>query len=344
MNIYSEKSDGKNKTLVFINKAQVKHDDQYSYDKVEYVKAMEKVIITCTLHDDFLQTPSKHLIGNGCPKCSTTKSKATIMRNYGVEHPAQATSVKHKMKQTCLDRYGVTSPQASPLIRDKSKHTMMSRYGVTRPHESSKIRDKIKQTNIEKYGVEFPLQSSTIRMMTQDTCFERYGVMNISQKHIADILIMINDAEWLHDQYIIQQKTSVGIGKELGISGTTVLNKLHQHDVSIKNSIRFSYRCVQWLQTLHGNIQHALNGGEYKIPGTRYRVDGYCATTNTVYEFHGDVWHGNPNVFAPDELCNPFSELTASELYKNTITRENYIKSLGYNLVVMWEQDWLILQ
>ena len=35
------------------------------------------------------------------------------------------------------------------------------------------------------------------------------------------------------------------------------------------------------------HIQHASNGGEYKIPESRYFVDGYDASTNTVFEFHG---------------------------------------------------------
>ena len=32
-----------------------------------------------------------------------------------------------------------------------------------------------------------------------------------------------------------------------------------------------------------------------------YKVDGYCYETNTVYEFHGDYWHGNPIVFDSDD-------------------------------------------
>ncbi len=34
-------------------------------------------------------------------------------------------------------------------------------------------------------------------------------------------------------------------------------------------------------------IQHALNGGEKRILGTKYKADGYCESTNTVYEYNG---------------------------------------------------------
>ena len=37
---------------------------------------------------------------------------------------------------------------------------------------------------------------------------------------------------------------------------------------------------------------------------------------------------------------NPINNLTFGELYKKTTDRENCIRSLGYNLVVMWERNW----
>ena len=104
----------------------------------------------------------------------------------------------------------------------------------------------------------------------------------------------------------------------------------------------YSKIAIKWMNSISSNIQHAENGGEYRIPTTRYRVDGYNKDTNTVYEFHGDVYHGNPELFSPDDNCHPFNKVvTARELYDKTIQREDYIKSLGYNLVVMWEQEYI---
>jgi len=103
----------------------------------------------------------------------------------------------------------------------------------------------------------------------------------------------------------------------------------------------YSKIAINWLNSISPNIQHAENGGEYRIPNTKYRVDGYDLETNIVYEFHGDKFHGNPSLFSPDEICHPFDKnITAKELYQKTINRENEIKSLGYNLVVMWESEY----
>jgi hypothetical protein len=53
----------------FIRKAKEIHGDKFNYDKVNYVNGTTKVIITCPIHGDFLQTPSNHLKG-GCKKCA----------------------------------------------------------------------------------------------------------------------------------------------------------------------------------------------------------------------------------------------------------------------------------
>lgn len=86
------------------------------------------------------------------------------------------------------------------------------------------------------------------------------------------------------------------------------------------------------------NIQYALSPeGEYKIPGIG-KVDGYCVETNTIYEYHGNFWHGNPIKFNPDDI-NPINGKTYGELYARTTERDQKIRNLGYNLIVKWENE-----
>ena len=73
--------------------------------------------------------------------------------------------------------------------------------------------------------------------------------------------------------------------------------------------------------------------------GRRVVVDGYDPQTNTVYEFLGDYWHGNPDKFTRDEF-NKRVKKTFGELYDATIHRQNEILENGYKLVTMWEMDW----
>lgn len=101
---------------------------------------------------------------------------------------------------------------------------------------------------------------------------------------------------------------------------------------------------IEWLQSLEKKlrikIQHAGNSREFVIPGTRLRVDGYNARKKIVFEFYGDVFHGNPKMFKRDAACHPFSDVTAGELYKKTKAKERQIRKLGYTLVTMWERDY----
>jgi hypothetical protein len=106
---------------------------------------------------------------------------------------------------------------------------------------------------------------------------------------------------------------------------------------------KFSKKAITWLRYLEKTtgavIQHAKNYGEFRIPGTKYRCDGYDAGTNTVYEFYGDYWHGNPSNTVSTAYNTHLSK-TFGDLYNTTMTRERTIRSMGFNLVSMWEADY----
>lgn len=53
----------------FITKANKVHFFKYSYEKTQYKTTHIKIVITCPEHGDFLQYPSDHLRGHGCPEC-----------------------------------------------------------------------------------------------------------------------------------------------------------------------------------------------------------------------------------------------------------------------------------
>ncbi len=108
---------------------------------------------------------------------------------------------------------------------------------------------------------------------------------------------------------------------------------------------RFSHSSLQWLtyeENLRGIvIQHAGRGKEFVPPGTMYRVDGYHAETNTIFEYYGDAVHGNLKVFAKTARPSWWHPTkTAEELFKATKKRERHLRRLGYTVVAMWEFDW----
>lgn len=67
------KCNNKVDTEEFIRRANLRHNDYYSYEKAEYLTAKTLVIVTCPVHGDFEQKASTHLYGDGCKKCVQEK-------------------------------------------------------------------------------------------------------------------------------------------------------------------------------------------------------------------------------------------------------------------------------
>lgn len=57
-------------TAQYIEEAKAVHGNRYSYERTEYVGALEKVTITCKEHGDFEQRAVLHLRGSGCAICA----------------------------------------------------------------------------------------------------------------------------------------------------------------------------------------------------------------------------------------------------------------------------------
>ena len=77
--------DSKTDTLEgFISKANKVHANLYSYERFIYVMCRIKGSITCPIHGDFMQTPNRHLSGQGCPKCAFERiSAANSLNSHG---------------------------------------------------------------------------------------------------------------------------------------------------------------------------------------------------------------------------------------------------------------------
>lgn len=62
----------------FIYRATLIHEAAYDYSLVQYTNSTTKVRILCEYHGEFIQQPSVHLNGCGCPKCTTLRGRAKL--------------------------------------------------------------------------------------------------------------------------------------------------------------------------------------------------------------------------------------------------------------------------
>ena len=112
--------------------------------------------------------------------------------------------------------------------------------------------------------------------------------------------------------------------------------------VSRDNYSRESILWLEWMKSKNPGMimHHALTDrGEYRVPGTNYRVDGYCKETRTAYEFLGCLWHGCPECHPDRQRPLAKTNETAELLYTKTMDRIRHLESLPYNVITIWEHE-----
>jgi len=70
---------------IFIEKSIKIHGILYDYSEVDYINSKSYVKIICKKHGSFLQKPNYHILGQGCPKCRTSKGEKKIL-NYLIKN------------------------------------------------------------------------------------------------------------------------------------------------------------------------------------------------------------------------------------------------------------------
>jgi len=69
----------------------------------------------------------------------------------------------------------------------------------------------------------------------------------------------------------------------------------------------------------------------------KYRVDFFISKYNLICEADGQWTHGYPGIFKPNDIIQ--GHRLAKDKWKYDKNRDNYLKSLGYNVIRFWEKD-----
>ncbi len=122
----------------FLNQAVARHGNRFDYSKVIYINSYTKVIIGCSVHGDFEQTPSCHLIMAGCARCSHNKAPGWYTEAKFAACPALSHSngrlyvVTVKTADQCFAKVGITKWTARRRLRH-IKATIQEVHGVSGP-------------------------------------------------------------------------------------------------------------------------------------------------------------------------------------------------------------------
>ena len=304
----------KSNTTEFITKAKEIHGDKYDYSKVDYSKALEKIIIICKMHGEFEQQPSGHLTGYGCNKCAIENNNEK-RRSNTVEFIEKSNKI-HDDKYDYSKTDYINSTTKVTIICKKHSEYEQTPSGHLSGHGCNQCAIENNTENLKCSTIEFIEKATNKHGYKYD-----YSKVNYTDFKTSVIIICSKHNEFIQrPDYHLH---SNGCPK-------CACNNYSKSSIKYLNFME-KYNNIQ--------IQHAENGVEHNIKTTNYHADGYCEETNTIYEFHGDFWHGNPKIY--DQISiNKRTGKTFGELYQKTLEREKQIKELGYNLVVIWEQDW----
>lgn len=353
-------------TEQFIAEASALHKNKYQYTKTKYVNSKTKVTITCPDHGDFEQAAGSHLMKRGCPKCARNINLTTpefIERARQVHGDRYIYDKTVYMNQTT--KLVITCPvhgdfeqlpnghlrgQCTRCARDasnKAKNLTQEEF-LSRCFDAHGTRydySKMVYTGIfndilvicQEHGEFTQVASNHIRKKGCPDCGKKSGKKLTTEKFIAKSKEQHNERYIYNNTIYVDAHTKVVITcREHGDFEQLPYSHYKGGQGCPVCGVKYGKKEKEWLDSLNLNLkrQHKIS-----INGRNFFVDGYDPSTNTVYEFYGDFWHGNLNIYNLNDI-NTYTKTTYGELYNKTIERAGLLKEAGYNVVEMWESDW----
>ncbi len=72
------------------------------------------------------------------------------------------------------------------------------------------------------------------------------------------------------------------------------------------------------------------------------KVDCYLPEKRKILEFYGDYWHGNPNLYGPDDVIKGWDDfMPVFERWEADKIRQQSLEDMNHKMMIVWEQDFL---
>lgn len=297
-------------TAQFINDAVEIHGNKYDYSLVNYKNNEECVEILCPEHGKFIQSPSSHLSGRGCHQCG--KIRRVLKRTNNKEHFVIQSRKKHG------DKYDYSQ---SVYVNSKVKVKIICpEHGEFYRSPNSHMRG----SNCTKCAI---ASRAAKRRMTLSAFVEKSKKVHGNKYDYSDVTYTNNNTGVKikcikHNHIFIQTPNSHLSGR-----GCPICAKIAP---TSKGEIDFL-----------NHINIPIENRQFPIMNLNYIVDGIDTVSNTIYEYLGDYWHGNPKIFDHKKIAGHRNGKTFGQVFKSTFARFHTLKKSGYTVKYIWETDWL---
>jgi hypothetical protein len=303
-------------TEQFICQAKMTHGNRYDYHNTSYVNAVSKVTIACRIHGNFTQNPFNHIRGYGCRLCQLSDKRVSTY-NTRVDTFISQSKAIHGEK---YDYSAISLDDISESITISCK-----KHGEFSQHISNHLSRKAgcPVCGHENRGLSNAMTFDKFIELARETHGDRYDYHKVK---FVNATTKIDIVCKKHGEFTQLPYSHYGGSNCRACSLETKTPRVSKSETNWLNSLG-----------LPDGIKHRqvciILGDSYVV------VDGFDATTNTIYEFYGDFWHGNPEIFnAMDE--HPVLKVFYGELYEDTLVRSKKLRDHGYRLIELWEADY----
>jgi len=291
-------------TKIFVEKVSILHNFKYNYSKSVYENNSTKIEIVCNEHGSFRQTPSAHLQGQGCPKCAYKKCGKYLTKNTEI-FTNDATTIHGKKYDYSKADYKNNHTNVEIICSDHGSFFMTPNAHVIQKQGCPICGIEKRNDSLRSNVKEFIKKANTVHNFNYD-----YSKVYYKNARTKVCIICLDHGEfWQTPDKHLRGNECPKCTYEISKPEIEFLDYL-----KIPNTIK--YRQVDIFNK---------------------RVDGLIG--NTVYEFLGDYFHGNPKKYKSN-VYNKICRKTFGELYENTFKRFELFKNKGYNIKYIWECDW----
>lgn len=348
----------------FIQKSFLIHGNRYDYSDVNYKTNKIPVNIICKIHGVFGIRPDSHLNGQGCKCCgveirskNATKSFESFVMDARKIHKNDYAYLFYKNRKEKME---IKCNKCNFVFFQTPYNHLSNNQGCPKcagnqKSNTNEFIQKSKKIHNNKYDyslVKYENCSKKVNIncnicgsgfhQTPNTHLLGHGCPHCSKTYPIGNEMFIEHSKKIHgDKYDYSFVNYINNTTPIKILCKKCKNIFEQKPVHHKNGSdcpicsrrRYSSKIERkFFRDLNINIKK-------QKPIGLYIVDGFDQKTNTIYEFLGDYWHGNPKIFS-HMTTNPSTKKSHRELYLSTIDRFKKLKSLGYKIRYIWESDY----
>lgn len=224
---------------------------------------------------------------------------------------------KKRHINTIIQRFGVANVSTSDDIKLKKKNTFIDHFGYENNFCNNNIRNKATYNLVNRTSV----QKAVSQRKYKNTLKEKYGPHIINSAQIPAVKEQISKcARQRIEKLTTEQK----------------------QNLTSKAREAASKCCKSQRSGLEANIERILNDNAVNFKINQfigaYNCDFIFESNKIILEIYGDFFHANPLMYKEDDYI-PKINKKAKQIWAHDTKKKNYICSLGYKYVILWEND-----